>query len=72
MGTVDLLLSLGADPHLYGKWGRVQGTALGFAKQKKFKALVELIERYEALEEEEDREDCTEGDEYIINSILGF
>ena len=53
VGTVKLLLSLGADPNLHGKWGKVEGRPIDFAKQKKHSEILQILQEFEDLDEEE-------------------
>jgi hypothetical protein len=51
VGTVKCLLSLGADPGINGKWGKVKGTAMDFARHKRHDEIVAILEEYENLSE---------------------
>ena len=60
VGTVKYLLSLGADPSLHGKWGKIQGTPLEFAKKRNFPEIRDILQEYmkehEAMNNEEEAE----------------
>lgn len=45
VSTVKFLLTKGADPGLFGKWGRLQGTPIDFARRKKHRELLEILLR---------------------------
>ena len=57
VGTVKLLLSLGADPGLNGKWGKLSGTPREFAEKKNFDDIASILEEYENLSEYSDSDE---------------
>ena len=60
---MEFLLSLGADPCLYGRWGRCLGRPSQFARSKGFVKIARTLEQAEAEREgEEDDDDDSEED----------
>ena len=41
LSTVRLLLRMGADPTLFGRWGRAEGTPIQFARSVEMASLIQ-------------------------------
>jgi hypothetical protein len=59
---VRYLLDRGADPGLFGKWGKAEGTPMQFAKSKKHVKLVAIMPEYMGKRKDSDNgKDCVKG-----------
>lgn len=48
--TVKLLLELGADVTLDGKWNELVGTPLNFAEQRDYAEMIQILEEYKGFQ----------------------